>query len=82
MKAFQSLFPSRAVRMILHIELPLTVLYAVIFLVSYLVLAESDPITAALRYRPLLVSLLYPVLITAFSILLVTRLEKADEEDE
>lgn len=75
MNKLRNRFPSRWVRMLLHIELPLTVLYAVTFLISYLILAERDPVTATLCYRPLLVSLLYPVLITAFSILLVHRLE-------
>ena len=82
MKPFQPFYPSRTVRMILHIELPMTLLYAVTFLISYLRLAESDPITATLSYRPLLVTLLYPALITAFSILLVARLEETGEKDE
>ena len=68
------LFPP-LVRLILHIELPLTVLYALTVLISYLICAESDPVTASLVYRPLLPSLLYPLLITAFSMLLVARLE-------
>jgi len=66
--------PCRAARIILHIELPLTVLYAVVFLISYLMAAEANFAYAIVYYRPLLVTLLYPVMITAFSILLVERL--------
>ncbi len=68
--------PCRRARIILHIELPLIVLSAVVFLVSYLMAFESDPVWANIHYKPLLVYLLYPVMITVFSILLVERLEK------
>ena len=71
---FRILFPPM-VRLILHIELPLSVLYALTILISYLIRADSDPVTASLIYRPLLPSLLYPLLITAFSMLLLARLE-------
>ena len=74
MKKHRFRHPCRAARIILHIELPLCVLYAVIFLISYLIAAEANLAYALVYYRPLLVTLLYPVMITAFSILLVERL--------
>lgn len=68
--------PCRAVKMILHIELPITVLYAVVFLISYLMALEADPVWANIHYKSLLVYLLYPSMITAFSILLIEHLEQ------
>ena len=68
--------PSRLSRLLLHIELPLTVLYAVVFLISYLIAAEESPIRAIMYYRPLLSYLLLPVMISAFSVLLVEHLAK------
>ena len=68
--------PSRLSRLLLHIELPLTVLYAVVFLISYLIAAEESPIRAIMYYRPLLSYLLMPAMISAFSVLLVERLVK------
>ena len=67
--------PCRSARIVLHIELPLCVLYAVVFLISYLISSETDPVWANIYYRPLLSTLLYPVMITAFSVLLLERLE-------
>ena len=68
--------PSRLSRLLLHIELPLTVLYAIVFLISYLIAAEESPIRAIMHYRPLLSYLLMPAMISAFSVLLVEHLAK------
>ena len=74
MKRFRIPSPTRATKILLHIELPLTLLYAVVFLVSYLMALEEDPVRANLYFKPLLVYLLYPAMITSFSVLLVERL--------
>lgn len=73
-------FPSlgRSAKIILHIELPLTLLFWVVFLISYLMARESDAWLATAYYAPLTVYLFYPFVITAFSVLLVERLEKGD----
>ncbi len=68
--------PGRVARMILHIELPLIVLQAVVFFISYLIARETDLAAAIRVYPPLTEALLFPLLITAFSVLLAERLEK------
>jgi len=68
--------PGRYARIILHIEMPLILLAAVIFLIAYLMAREVDPVYANMYYPPLVVYLLYPIMMTVFSILLVERLEK------
>ena len=65
-------------KIVLHIEMPLTVLFALIFLISYLIARESDPVYASLYYPPMVVYLFYPIVITAFSILLIECLERHD----
>lgn len=62
-------------RMILHIELPLNLGAAIFFLFSYLQERLHAPVFAATRYAPLVPYLLFPFIITAFSVLLVERLE-------
>ena len=63
-------------RIILHIEMPLILLASLVFLISYLIARETDPIYANLHYPSMVVYLFYPIVITAFSILLVERLER------
>ena len=62
-------------RMILHIELPLYFGAALFFLFSYLRDRMIAPVFAARQYAPLVPYLLFPFVITAFSVLLVERLE-------
>lgn len=62
-------------RAVLHIELPLTLLVAVVFLISYLQARESDLGYALYYYPPLVGYLLYPPVITVFSVLLIERLQ-------
>ena len=61
-------------RSILHIEMPLTVLQAIAVLISYLQMREQDLARALVLYPRILPYLLFPVLITVFSVLLVERL--------
>ena len=61
--------------MILHIELPLNLGAALLFLFSYLQKRIEAPVYAAIEYAPLVVYLFFPLIITAFSVLLVERLE-------
>ena len=61
-------------RMILHIELPLNLGAALFFLFSYLRERISAPVFAAKEYAPLVAYLFFPLIITAFSVLLVERL--------
>ena len=63
-------------RMILHIELPITLGYAILFLLSYLKQRTTAPVQAAKEYAPLVPYLLVPLMITAFSVLLIERLER------
>ncbi|MBQ7335935.1 MAG: hypothetical protein IJW92_05645 [Clostridia bacterium] len=67
--------PCRAARLILHIELPLLLLSAVIFLLSYLQQREINPAYAISYYSSTVGYLFFPAVITAFSVLLVERLE-------
>ncbi len=60
---------------ILHIELPLSLLLAVCFLISYLQARETDLGYALYYYPPLVCYLLYPLVITAFSVLLIERMQ-------
>lgn len=62
-------------RRILHIELPLNIGAALLFLFSYLQERIEAPVFAAQQYAPLVTYLLFPFIITAFSVLLVERLE-------
>jgi hypothetical protein len=68
-------------RMILHIELPMALGAAILFLLSYLSKRQSAPVLATIEYAPLVVYLLSPIIITAFSVLLVERLEMFGEEN-
>ena len=61
-------------RMILHIELPIYLGAAIFFLLSYLKERLTAPVFAATRYAPLVPYLIFPLIITAFSVLLVERL--------
>ena len=63
-------------RMILHIELPLGLGAALFFLFSYLKMRAVAPVYAATEYAPQVAYLLFPFIITAFSVLLIERLEK------
>ena len=74
MKNYRISVPSRPTQILLHIELSLTIIYAVFFLISYLMALKVNPVLANIYYRPLLVYLLYPCMITAFSVLLLERL--------
>lgn len=66
-------------RMILHIELPLNLGAALFFLFSYLQKRPHAPVFTATFYAPLVPYLLFPLIITAFSVLLVERLEIENE---
>ena len=66
-------------RMILHIELPLNLGAALLFLFSYLKERIDAPVFATVKYAPLVPYLLFPFIITAFSVLLVERLEMSKE---
>ena len=66
---------SRASELLLQIEAPMILLSAIVFLISYLIAWEEDPAYAIVHYHPYIGYLLYPVVITAFSVLLVERLE-------
>ena len=66
-------------RMILHIELPLNLGGALLFLFSYLAQRISAPVFSATYYAPLVPYLLFPLIITAFSVLLIERLEMENE---
>ena len=62
-------------RMILHIELPLGLGAALFFLFSYLKARIDAPVYAARAHSELVAYLLFPFIITAFSVLLIERLE-------
>ena len=66
-------------RMIIHIELPLNLGVAIFFLFSYLQKRIDAPVYAAREYAPLVAYLLFPLIITTFSVLLVERLEMKEE---
>ena len=70
--------PCPAARLILHIELPLVTLSALIFLLSYLEQRETALAYAINHYPPLVQYLLFPLVITAFSVLLLERLNTRD----
>ena len=74
MKRIRFPLPCRHARLILQIELPLTVIFAVTFLISYLICFEVSPAVANLYYPPLMIYLFYPFVITSFSVLLIERL--------
>ncbi len=61
-------------RLILHIELPITLGASLLFLFSYLAERITAPVFAAQEYAQLTPYLLFPLIITAFSVLLVERL--------
>lgn len=75
MKKGQIRPPGRLSRAVLHIEMPLTVLQALTVLISYLQVREQDLARALVLYPRILPYLLFPVLITVFSVLLIERLE-------
>ena len=62
-------------RMILHIELPMSLGAALFFLFSYLKQRIAAPVFATREYAPWVAYLLFPLIITAFSVLLIERLE-------
>ena len=62
-------------RMILHIELPMVLGCALFFLFSYLHQRIAAPVYAAIEYAPLVAYLIFPLIITAFSVLLIERLQ-------
>ena len=66
-------------RMVLHIELPVSLGAALLFLFSYLQKRIDAPVYAAKEYAPLVAYLLFPLIITAFSVLLIERLETENE---
>lgn len=66
-------------RIILHIELPMSLGAALIFLFSYLKQRVEAPVFATREYAPLTAYLLFPLIITAFSVLLIERLEMEKE---
>ena len=70
--------PGRYARILLHIEAPMIVLAGIVFLISYMIDREMRPVWASVHYPSMVVYLLYPIMITAFSVLLVERLEKAE----
>ncbi|MBQ9773268.1 MAG: hypothetical protein IJW30_01235 [Clostridia bacterium] len=67
---------SRLSRAILHIEMPLILLQALVALLSYLEMRESDLGRALTLYPILLPYLLFPIPITIFTVLLIERLDK------
>ncbi len=71
---------SRYSKIVLHIELPLSLLNAVVFLISYLQARAQAPVAAAIEYSYLTVYLLFPLVITAFSVLLIERLLMEDQK--
>lgn len=75
MKRLRFRMPGKYARMILHIELPLNLGLAIFFLFSYLQKRIEAPVYAATEYATLVAYLLFPLIITAFSVLLVERLE-------
>lgn len=79
MKSFHVRPLGKYSRMILHIELPLNLGAALFFLFSYLKERIAAPVFAATNYAPLVAYLLFPFIITAFSVLLVERLEMENE---
>lgn len=78
MKKRKFRLPCPAARLILHIELPLVTLSALIFLLSYLEQRETALAYAINYYPPLVQYLLFPLVITAFSVLLLERLNTRD----
>ena len=67
-------------RMILHIDLPISLGAALLFLFSYLWDRSTAPVLAASEYAPLVAYLLTPLMITAFSVLLIERLEMEKDQ--
>ena len=70
----------RTSRLLLQIEAPLILLSAIVFLISYLIAWEQDPAHAIVRYHPYIGYLLFPIVITAFSVLLIERLEMEERD--
>ena len=66
----------RISRTVLHIEMPLTVLQALAVLISYLQMRQTDLARALILYPRIVPYLLFPVLISVFSVLLIERLQK------
>lgn len=62
--------PSRAARLILHIDLPLLVLFSVVWLQETIALRETSPLAAAELYRLLLPAFCASVAVIAFSVFL------------
>lgn len=68
----------RLSRLILHIEMPLIVLQALTVLISYLQMREVNLARALSVYPRVVPYLLFPVLVTVFSVLLIERLESEE----
>ncbi len=75
MRKILHLSPTQFSRLVLHIELPLILLQAVIFLVTYLIAREESPAQAYLVYSPLATHLLTPMMLSFFSALLIKNLK-------
>ncbi|MBQ9797138.1 MAG: hypothetical protein IJW50_05395 [Clostridia bacterium] len=65
---------SKYSKLVLRIELPLWLLSAVVFFISYLQARTNAPVKAAIEYSAMVGYLLFPLVITAFSVLLIERL--------
>ena len=66
--------PSRLSRILLRVEMTLTILQALAVLLSYLYMRLYDPARALILYPRLLPYLVFPLIITLFTVLLVERL--------
>ncbi|MBQ8310371.1 MAG: hypothetical protein IJX80_05090 [Clostridia bacterium] len=75
MRRFQCRTPSRVSQILLQIEAPIILLYAIVYLISYMIAWETDPTYAIIHYHPYITYLPYPAIITAFSVLLIERLQ-------
>lgn len=65
---------SKYSKLVLRIELPLWLLSAVVFFISYLRARAHAPVKAAIEYSAMVGYLLFPLVIAAFSVLLIERL--------
>jgi hypothetical protein len=65
---------SKYSKLVLQIELPLWLVSAVVFFISYLQARTNAPVKAAIEYSAMVGYLLFPLVITSFSVLLIERL--------
>jgi len=75
MRRFQCRPLSRTSQILLQIEAPAILLSAIVYLIAYLIAWDKDPSYAIIHYHPYIVYLPYPIIITAFSVLLIERLQ-------